>query len=108
MQSDYGALSSAVCLCVCASGLFGEDIAQRGYRLDRRILVYVARNPGSVNHAIAVQVGRAERVVAARLKRLCEADLLVEEQTGVGHLSAYRLGPVAAEEGVSQGRSSAT
>ncbi|WAU03983.1 hypothetical protein [Streptomyces nigrescens] len=28
-RDDYGALSTALCLCVCVAGLFGEDLVQR-------------------------------------------------------------------------------
>ncbi|UKY48155.1 hypothetical protein [Streptomyces inhibens] len=46
-RDDYGALSTALCLCVCAAGLFGEDLVQRGYRRDRAILAHIARRPGA-------------------------------------------------------------
>ncbi|GAB3002610.1 hypothetical protein GCM10023080_080340 [Streptomyces pseudoechinosporeus] len=29
---DYDSLSTALCLCACAVGLFGEDLLQSGYR----------------------------------------------------------------------------
>ncbi|MFD9818793.1 hypothetical protein [Streptomyces violascens] len=32
--ADCAALSTALCLCVCAAGLFGEDLVRREYRQD--------------------------------------------------------------------------
>jgi hypothetical protein len=43
----------------------------------------MAGNLGSVSRLIASQVGRTERVIAARLQPVCEAKLLVTDQKGI-------------------------
>ena len=50
---DYGAVSTGLCFCVCAAGLFGEDLLQRGYRADRAVLAYVAAHPGATTRRVA-------------------------------------------------------
>lgn len=42
VTEDCAALSTTLCLCVCAAGLFGEDLPQRGYQRDREVLAYIA------------------------------------------------------------------
>lgn len=74
---DYGALSAALCLCVWAAGLFGEDLVQRGYRLDRAVLAHVAVHPGAAPRHVARAVGASERVMARNLDRLTDDGLLV-------------------------------
>lgn len=89
---DYGSLSTALCLCVCAAGLFGEDLLQRGYRRDRVVLAHVAAHPGAATRRVARAVGAPERVVARNLDRLTDDGLLVLVTCGATPaLRSYRL-----------------
>ncbi|WP_331447524.1 MarR family transcriptional regulator [Streptomyces xanthochromogenes] len=89
---DYGCLSTALCLCVCAAGLFGEDLLQRGYRRDRAVLAHVAGHPGAKTRHVARAVGAPERVVARNLDRLTDDGLLVLVTDGATPaLRSYRL-----------------
>ncbi|MFE9601450.1 MarR family transcriptional regulator [Streptomyces hokutonensis] len=76
-KADYGALSTALSLCICAAGLFGEDLVQRGHRQDLVVLAHVATHPGAEVCGIARAVGAPERVVARNLSRLTEDGLVV-------------------------------
>ncbi|MGW7725921.1 winged helix-turn-helix transcriptional regulator [Streptomyces canus] len=76
-RHDYGAFSTALCLCVCAAGLFGEDLVQPGYRRDRVVLAHIATHPGAATRQVARAVGASERVVARNLDRLTDDGLLV-------------------------------
>jgi hypothetical protein len=58
---DYLAVSTELCVSVCAAGLFGEDLLQRGYRDDRVGLVHVARHPGATNRQACPRDSRAPR-----------------------------------------------
>lgn len=75
--ADYTSLSTARCLCVCAAGLFGEDLLQRGYRQDLTVLAYVAAHPGAVTRGIARAVGIPVRLAARNLSRLTEGGFLI-------------------------------
>ncbi len=89
---DYGALSTALCLCVCAAGLFGEDLVQRGYRRDRAVVAHVAMHPGAALRQVACAVGAPECVVARSLSRLTEDGLLTLGTDGATPaLRSYRL-----------------
>ncbi|AWN30069.1 hypothetical protein DKG71_31385 [Streptomyces sp. NEAU-S7GS2] len=91
-RDDYGALSTAPCLCVCAAGLFGEDLVQRGYRRDREVLAHIAVHPGAATRHAARAVGASERVVARNLDRLAADGLLVVVSDGATPaLRSYRL-----------------
>lgn len=91
-KADYAALSTALCLCVCAAGLFGEDLVQRGHRQDLMVLAHVAAHPGAETRGIARAVGAPERVVARSLSRLTEVGfvLLVEDDVDP-EVRSYRL-----------------
>lgn len=92
MTADYAALSTALCLCVCAAGLFGEDLVQRGHRQDLVVLAHVAAHPGAAARDIARAVGTPERVVARNLSRLTESGLVVLADDAVHPaLRSYRL-----------------
>ncbi|SBT91022.1 hypothetical protein GA0115233_102542 [Streptomyces sp. DI166] len=58
---DYPAVSTGLCLSVCAAGLFGEDLLQRGYRDDRVVLAHVARHPGATTRQACPRGSRAPR-----------------------------------------------
>ncbi|MEU1629334.1 MarR family transcriptional regulator [Streptomyces sp. NPDC020096] len=89
---DYKALSTALCLCVCAAGLFGEDLLQRGYRRDRAVLAHIAVHPGAATCHVVRAVGPSERVVARSLDRLTDDVLLVLVTDGATPaLRSYRL-----------------
>lgn len=89
---DYGSLSTALCLCVCAAGLFGEDLLQRDYRRDSTVLAHVAAHPGAATRHVARAVGAPERVVARNLDRLTDDGLLVLVTDGATPaLRSYRL-----------------
>ncbi|MFD7862289.1 MarR family transcriptional regulator [Streptomyces sp. NPDC059783] len=91
-KADYAALSTALCLCVCAAGLFGEDLVQRGHRQDLVVLAHVAAHPGAEARGIARAVGTPERVVVRNLCRLTENGLVVLVDDGVHPaLRSYRL-----------------
>ncbi|GGS93588.1 hypothetical protein GCM10010254_12000 [Streptomyces chromofuscus] len=90
-QEDYGALSTALCLCVCAAGLFGEDLLQRG-REDRAVLAHIATHLGAAPRHVARALGAPERVVARNLDRLTDDGLLVVVAVGATPgLRSYRL-----------------
>ncbi|WP_225987333.1 MarR family transcriptional regulator [Streptomyces spectabilis] len=89
---DYGAMSTALCLCVCAAGLYGEDLLQRGYHRDRAVLAHVAAHPGAATRHVARAVGASERVVSRNLDRLTDDGLLVLVTDGATPaLRSYRL-----------------
>ncbi|QES27197.1 hypothetical protein DEJ47_12665 [Streptomyces venezuelae] len=91
-KADYAALSTALCLCVCAAGLFGEDLVQRGYRQDLMVLAHVAAHLGAEARGIARAVGSPERVVARNLSRLTENGLVVlVDDDAHPALRSYRL-----------------
>ncbi|MER0483258.1 winged helix-turn-helix transcriptional regulator [Streptomyces sp. Edi2] len=91
-RDDYGALSTALCLCVSAAGLFGEDLAQRGYRRDRAVLAHIAVHPGAATRHVARAVGASDRRVARNLDRLTDDGLLVLVTDGATPaLRSYRL-----------------
>jgi len=91
-KADYAALFTALCLCVCAAGLFGEDLVQRGHRQDLMVLAHVAAHPGAETRGIARAVGAPERVVTHNLSRLTEDGLVVLVEDDVHPaLRAYRL-----------------
>lgn len=92
MKADYAALSTALCLCVCAAGLFGEDLVQRGRRQDLVVLAHVAAHPGAGARDIARAVGISERVLVRNLGRLTEYGLVVlVEDDEHAALRSYRL-----------------
>ncbi|KUO22092.1 winged helix-turn-helix domain-containing protein [Streptomyces dysideae] len=91
-REDYAALSTALCLCVCAAGLFGEDLVQRGYRRDRAVLAHIATHPGAATRHVARADGASERVVARNLDRLTDDGLLALVMGGeTPALRSYRL-----------------
>ncbi|WP_257134749.1 winged helix-turn-helix domain-containing protein [Streptomyces sp. wa1063] len=91
-KADYAALSTALCLCVCAAGLFGEDLVQRGHRQDLVVLAHIAAHPGAEARGIARAVGAPERVVARNLSRLTEDGLVLLVEGDVHPaLRSYRL-----------------
>ncbi|MFD6249860.1 MarR family transcriptional regulator [Streptomyces roseolus] len=77
VRTDFGLVSTSLCLCVCAAGLFGEDLLQRGYRRDRVVLAYVAARPGIEVDQVAHAVQASQPVAARSLERLKEDGLLV-------------------------------
>ncbi|MBC9723963.1 helix-turn-helix domain-containing protein [Streptomyces sp. TRM68367] len=89
---DYLAVSNGLCVCVCAAGLFGEDLLQRGYRGDRIVLAYVARHPGATTRQVAQTLGIPERRATANLDRLTVDGLLVVVSEGAPRaLRSYLL-----------------
>ncbi|MGW2720484.1 winged helix-turn-helix transcriptional regulator [Streptomyces sp. NPDC001492] len=91
-------MSTALCLCVCAAGLFGEDLLQRGFRRDRAVLTHIAAHPGAQTHSVARAVGANQRVVARNLSRLIDDGLLVLVTDGATpRLRSYRLASGARE-----------
>ncbi|MGI5260903.1 MarR family transcriptional regulator [Streptomyces angustmyceticus] len=81
-----------MCLCVCAAGLFGEDVVQREHRQDVMVLAHVAAHPGTETRAIARAVGAPERVVTRNLTRLTEQGLVALVEDGAHPaLRSYRL-----------------
>ncbi|WP_246204259.1 MarR family transcriptional regulator [Streptomyces tailanensis] len=83
---------TALCLCVCAAGLFGEDLLQRGYHRDREVLTYIAVHPGVATRHSAQAIGASERVVARNLDRLTSDRLLVlDADDATPALRSYRL-----------------
>ncbi|MDX3308225.1 helix-turn-helix domain-containing protein [Streptomyces sp. ME08-AFT2] len=89
---DYGAVSTGLCFCVCAAGLFGEDLLQRGYRADRAVLAYVAAHPGATTRQVAQAIGTPERLAARNFDRLTDDGLLTVTTDGVPRvLRSYRL-----------------
>ncbi|MFD7016688.1 winged helix-turn-helix transcriptional regulator [Streptomyces sp. NPDC059928] len=89
---DYASLSTALCLCACAAGLFGEDLLQRGYRRDREVLAHIAVHPGAATRHVARAVGASERGVARNLDRLTDDGLLALVADDVSPaLRSYRL-----------------
>jgi hypothetical protein len=69
-RSDFGGVSTALCLCVCAAGLFAEDRLQRDLREDRRALVYVAAHPKTNSVSIARDLRWSQPRTESCLQRL--------------------------------------
>lgn len=85
-------MSSGLCLCVCAAGLFGEDLLQRGYRRDSAVLAHVAAYPGAATRRVARAIAVPERVVARNLDRLTDDCLLaLVTDCATPALRSYRL-----------------
>jgi hypothetical protein len=89
---DCGSVSTALCLCACAAGLFGEDLLQRGYRRDRVVVAHIAAHPGGETRSVGQAVGANERVVARNLSHLTDDGLLVLVTDGATPgLRSYKL-----------------
>ncbi|MFJ4918516.1 MarR family transcriptional regulator [Streptomyces sp. NPDC088725] len=85
-------MSTGLCVCVCAVGLFGEDLLQRGYHRDRAALAHVAEHPGATTRHVARSIGVPEGVVVRNLDRLTDDGLLVLVTNGASPaLRSYRL-----------------
>jgi hypothetical protein len=92
VTEDCAALSTTLCLCVCAAGLFGEDLPQRGYQRDREVLAYIAVHRGVATRHIARAIGASERVVARNLDRLtCDGLPVLDADGATPALRSYRL-----------------
>ncbi|KOU98403.1 hypothetical protein ADK91_30330 [Streptomyces sp. XY511] len=76
LGGDRGALATALCLCVCAAGLFVEDQLQRGLRRDQRVLAYVGAHPTATVCGVSQAVGISDRQAEASLARLAEQALV--------------------------------
>ncbi|KUH35310.1 hypothetical protein ATE80_29935 [Streptomyces kanasensis] len=76
IEENRGALATALCLCVCAAGLFAEDRLQQDLRRDSRVLAYVAAHPKARLARAARDLGLSPRRVEASLARLVAAGLL--------------------------------
>lgn len=57
VTEDYAALSTALCFFVCAAGMFGEGLLQRGYHCDREVHAYIVVHPGPITPHISRAVG---------------------------------------------------
>ncbi|WP_327416452.1 MarR family transcriptional regulator [Streptomyces sp. NBC_01233] len=90
MQDDRGALATALCLCVCAGGLFVEDRLQHGLRRDRRVLAYVAAHPKTSLMGAARDLEFSSRTIEASLERLV-ADGLVAHGGEEATVRTYSL-----------------
>ncbi|WP_107436385.1 MarR family transcriptional regulator [Streptomyces hyaluromycini] len=87
---DYLAVSTG--LCVCAAGLFGKDLLQRGYRSDRIVLEYVAAHPGATMRQVAQAIRASEGLAARNLNRLTDYGLLAVASVGASRdLRSYQL-----------------
>ncbi|MFF0505175.1 MarR family transcriptional regulator [Streptomyces fimicarius] len=92
MTGDYLAVSSGICLCACAAGLFGEDLLQRAYRGDRAVLAYVAVHPGATARHVARAISIPERIAVRSLDRLADDGLLaVAADDETPALRSYQL-----------------
>ncbi|MFC8727049.1 MULTISPECIES: MarR family transcriptional regulator [Streptomyces] len=92
MTGDYLAVSSGICLCACAVGLFGEDLLQRAYRGDRAVLAYVAVHPGATARHVARAISIPERIAVRSLDRLADDGLLaVAADDETPALRSYQL-----------------
>lgn len=91
-RNDHSAVATALCLTVCAAGLFAEDLLQDGYRRDRVVLAYVAAHPGATARQAARALDTAEKVVGRCLSRLVEDGLIVlNDEAAAPDLPSYRL-----------------
>lgn len=89
---DYLAVSTGLCVCVCAAGLFGEDLLQRSYCGDRAVLAYVAAHPGATTRRVARAIRIPERLAARSLNRLTGDGLLaVASDDETPALRSYQL-----------------
>lgn len=92
MAGDYLAVSSAIFLCTCAAGLFGEDLPQRAYRGDRAVVAYVATHPGATTRHVARAISIPECIAVRSLDRLADDGLLVvASDAATPALRSYRL-----------------
>jgi hypothetical protein len=95
---DYLAVSTGLCVCVCAAGLFGEDLLQRGYRSDRAVLAYVAAYLGATTREVAQAIRTSERLTSRNLDRLTDDGLLAVASDGAPRaLRSYQLALVGGE-----------
>ncbi|WP_234341166.1 MarR family transcriptional regulator [Streptomyces sp. NRRL S-646] len=89
---DYLAVSTGLSVCVCAAGLFGEDLLQRGYRGDRAVLAYVAAHPGATTPQVAQAIRIPEGLAARSLNWLTDDGLLaVASDDETPDLRSYQL-----------------
>ncbi|GAA3160271.1 hypothetical protein GCM10017688_02440 [Streptomyces ramulosus] len=94
VEGDYAAVSTGLCVCVCAAGLFRKTLPQREYRRDRTVLAFVAAHPGTSSRSVATSIWVSERVVARNLDLLVEDGLLVLIGEGVTSAEcSYGLAP---------------
>ncbi|MET9374081.1 MarR family transcriptional regulator [Streptomyces sp. NPDC002992] len=77
IEGNRGALATALCLCVCAAGLFTEDLLQQDLRRDPRVLAYVAAHPNVSLARAAGDLDLPLQKVEVSLARLVAAGLLV-------------------------------
>ncbi|MFD6621470.1 MarR family transcriptional regulator [Streptomyces diastaticus] len=101
MDADYAALSTALCLCICAAGLFGETLVQREHRQDLVVLAHVEAHPGAEPRGIARSVGAPEHMVARNLSRLTESGfvVLVDDEPALSCGEQYRQRSPVTETG---------
>lgn len=91
-MGNYGAVSTALCVCDCAAGRFGEDMLQRGYCRDRDVLAHVGVHPGAATRQANHAIEDPERVAVRILVRLTDDGLLVLVTDGATPaLRSYRL-----------------
>lgn len=91
MSGDYGVVSTGLCVCVCAAGLFGEDLLQRSYRRERAVLVHIAAHPGGTRRQVARAVSVPECRIARNLNRLVDGLLVLVADGTSPTLRSYRL-----------------
>ncbi|MFI8105312.1 MarR family transcriptional regulator [Streptomyces sp. NPDC086023] len=96
---DYDGIATALCLCVCAAGLFAEDLLQDGYRRARSVLAHVAVHPGVNARQAARAVGVSEKVVTRSLDRLVRDGIVIVGDGAEGRPPrGYRLAPVTSPD----------
>ncbi|AQY20220.1 hypothetical protein T261_00764 [Streptomyces lydicus] len=76
-RDDYGALSTGLCLCVCAAGLIAEDLGNAATAVIERSLRTSRRAPGAAARHVARAVGASGRGVVRNLDRVTDDGVLV-------------------------------
>ena len=85
--------SAALCFCVCAAVLVGEDLLQHSYRRDRAVLAHIATHLRPPPRHVARVVAAPEHVVARDLDRLIDDGLGVLVTDGATPSSDRTGGP---------------
>ena len=83
LQGDLGGVSTALCLCVCAAGLFVEAKEQQDLQLGQRILARMAIHP----EITAVQTAHAVSCST------CAAEISLERLAAEGFVTSREVHP---------------
>ncbi|MFD3724092.1 MarR family transcriptional regulator [Streptomyces sp. NPDC058671] len=84
MQGDLVGISTSLCLCVCAAGLFVEAKEQQALHLGQRILARVATHPEITAVQTARAVSCSTRTAEISLERLAAEGFVTSREVHPG------------------------